>query len=139
MSRSPSLPSKPRLVRMTWLAWLCALCLLGMQGLGQLHGIAHGVSLQNTLSSAATGAVTMTVEVMAKVTAKVAVSGGWGHQSGDADCHVFDHLSQGQFLASQTALDGAAVAPLQAAAPVWAGAELVARWKRSARAPPLSA
>lgn len=127
MSRSPSLPSKLRLVRMTWLAWLCALCLLGMQGLGQLHGIAHGVALQNTLSSAATGA------------AKMAASGGWGHQSGDADCHVFDHLSQGQFLASQTAFDGAAMAPLQAAAPVWAGAELAARWKRSARAPPLSA
>lgn len=129
MTRSSSFHNQPRLVKMTWLAWLCALCLLGMQGLGQMHGIAHGGSLQTTLTTTLSSAATDSVKV----------SDGWGHHSGDADCHVFDHLSHDQFLASQTALDCAAVAHLQPTTPIWAGAELAARWKRGARAPPLSA
>jgi len=127
MNRLPSL-RKPS-ARQFWLALLCALCLLGIQGLGHWHGIAHGGQpvLQSPLD---TGLDTAH---------KLSSSDGWGHQSGDADCHVFDHVSHEHWLIGAASLAIAALAHHLPSAPSLAGAELAARWKRGARAPPLLA
>lgn len=131
MSRSFSASPRPRRpLRSGGLAWLCALCLLAMQALGLWHGIAHG--------GAASGPATIWSQARSSApsAALPTASDGWGHQSGDADCHVFDHLSHEQWLQGSLALDCAALAHLIPTAPIWAGAELAARWKRGARAPP---
>lgn len=117
---SPRRSARP--ARSLWLALLCALSLLGLQGLGQWHGIAHAAKA-GTFSTA--GGV-----------ATVASSDFWGHAIGDADCHVFDHLSHDDWLAAAQAVACDKLADSAPAAPALAGADLAARFKRGARGPP---
>lgn len=106
--------------RRFWLALLCALCLLGLQSLGQWHGIAH---------AAKAGTNTAAVGLASP-------SDLWGHAIGDADCHVFDHLSHDHWLAAAQTVACDRLADVASAAPALAGAELAARFKRGARGPP---
>lgn len=122
MHAPPSPRRSTRPARSLWLALLCALSLLGLQGLGQWHGIAHAVKA-GTFSTA--GGV-----------ATVASSDFWGHAIGDADCHVFDHLSHDDWLAAAQAVSCDKLIDRAPAAPALAGADLAARFKRGARGPP---
>lgn len=121
--RSPRRSTRP--ARSLWLALLCALSLLGLQGLGQWHGIAHAAKA-GTMSTAGGGTILTTV----------ASSDLWGHAIGDADCHVFDHLSHDHGLVAAPAVACDQLADNAPALPVRAGAELAARFKRGARGPP---
>jgi|SRR6218665_2028974 len=131
MNRLPRLSglSRPS-ARQFWLALLCALCLLSIQGLGHWHGIAHG---------GAAGELPAQLSQLDGSGHKAGSPDGWGHQSGDADCHVFDHVSHEQWLIGAASLAIAALAHHLPSTPALAGAELAARWKRGARAPPLLA
>ena len=112
--------------RRFWLALACALCLLGFQGVGHWHRVAHIAGLAGvplTLNPAG-----------ALVKADV-----WGHQSGDADCHLFDQLSHDHAPGSAALPACAAIDPVLPVAQVLASADTAAHWKRGARGPPLSA
>ncbi|MDN3920571.1 hypothetical protein [Roseateles violae] len=120
-----ALRSQPRHpARQFWLAWLCALALLASQGLGHWHRIAHGARLGNV--AALSGVVLKSVD-------------GWGHQSGDADCHLFDQLSHDQLLSDSGAPACLAGVAIEAGAALPADAAAAARWKRGARGPPVLA
>ena len=62
----------------------------------------------------------------------------WGHQSGDADCKLFDQLSHE--LGPGSAITAACAAPVQLATldAVSIRADTAALWKRGARGPPIS-
>lgn len=99
------------------LAWLCALCLLGFQAAGHWHRIAHAGGLSGHSSAADIG---------------------WGHHSGDAECHLFDQLGQGD---GPTARERPLCGPQSHVVPTSASctlADLAACWKRGARGPPVS-
>lgn len=130
MSRAGRLLVRSRSPRANWLAWLCVACLLAVQSLGHWHGIAHGSKLL--------GLVVPVSQAEAEAPS-ARITDGWGHHSGDADCHVFDQLSHHQGLSSSSTLACVVASHVQSAAPIWAGAELAARWKRGARAPPVCA
>ena len=108
---------RPQQARQVWLAWLCALCLLGFQGVGHWHRIAHagGQSTIETLENKASG---------------------WGHQSGDADCKLFDQLSHDLGPSSTAAVFCAAPVQLAATDVVNIRIDTAAQWKRGARGPP---
>ena len=119
---------RPQQARQIWLAWLCALCLLGFQGVGHWHRIAHagGVSsIGNSIGTSTIGSVE-----------KTAV---WGHQSGDADCKLFDQLSHELGPGSTSAVVGAASVQLATADTVSIRIDTAALWKRGARGPPIFA
>lgn len=107
--------------RQFWLAWLCALCLLGFQGVGHWHRIAHAGGLAG-------------LEGQTEKT-----SSNWGHQSGDAGCHLFDQLGHDQAPTASVGMACAVQSPLQPGATNCPRAFLAACWKRSARGPPISA
>lgn len=112
-----------------WLALLFALCLLSMQALGQWHRVVHG-NASSTAQALASQAD--------KGTALLALgdAGFWGHQAGDAACHLLDQLGQHQLPGAGCELgllkmaqgDAPGLQPASAAAQVF--------WKRGARGPP---
>ena len=106
---------RPQQARQIWLAWLCALCLLGFQGVGHWHRIAHAGG-QSTLAKADI----------------------WGHQSGDADCKLFDQLSHDLGPGSAAAVICTAPVQLATAGTVSIRIDTAALWKRGARGPPIS-
>ncbi|MBB4841513.1 hypothetical protein HNP55_000008 [Paucibacter oligotrophus] len=109
-----------------WLALLLALCLLSMQALGQWHRMVHSKPALATLALGQGGS------------ASLASPDGsfWGHQAGDAACHLLDQLGQHQLPTAGCALgllqmaqgDAPGLQPSSAAAQLF--------WKRGARAPP---
>ena len=108
---------RPQQARQIWLAWLCALCLLGFQGVGHWHRIAHAGGASSSLDKASS----------------------WGHQSGDADCKLFDQLSHELGPGRTAAVLGAAPVQLAAADTVSIRIDTAALWKRGARGPPIFA
>ena len=102
-----------------WLLWF-AFVLLSFQTLGHLHRHIHAVGQ----SSGASVAVALE---------------GWGHQSGDLSCQLFDQLSQDHAPGAQLAIDAAPAIPLLPAATAWVSGAAAGHWKRGARGPPLSA
>ncbi|WP_124453628.1 hypothetical protein [Paucibacter sp. KBW04] len=110
------------------LALLCALCLLSMQALGQWHRVVHGnapvaiLALHQAGAKAGSSSWTDT--------------GFWGHQAGDAACHLLDQLGQHQLPTAGCELgllqmgrgDVPGLLPASAAAQLF--------WKRGARGPP---
>ncbi len=112
-----------------WLALLCLLSLLSMQSLGQWHRLVHGnapaaiVALHKAAPAAGT-------------TASMLDAGFWGHQAGDAACHLLDQLGQHQLPTAGCELGllqmGAVDVPnLQVLS---AATQLL--WRRGARGPP---
>ncbi|MCV2353833.1 hypothetical protein LNV09_06600 [Paucibacter sp. B2R-40] len=109
----------PTPARQFWLACWLALVLLSFQTLGHLHRHAH-----------AHGG---TVGVVKGVSAL----DGWGHQSGDLSCQLFDQLSQDHATGGQFSLDATAPMHVLPAATPWVNGAPASYWKRGARGPPL--
>jgi hypothetical protein len=110
-----------------WLVCWLALALLSFQTLGHLHrqAHAHALSGSTTIAAKASGA-------------SVASSAdGWGHQSGDLSCQLFDQLSQDHAPGGQFVLDTAAQVNALPAATPWVNGASANHWKRGARGPPL--
>jgi len=109
---------RPQKARQIWLAWLCALSLLAFHGIGHWHRIAHADG-QNTVGP-------------------VDKAADWGHQSGGADCKLFDQVSHD--LGPGRSANIACAAPVQLATADIVNIRLdsAARWKRGARGPPIS-
>ncbi|MCV2358724.1 hypothetical protein LNV08_07005 [Paucibacter sp. TC2R-5] len=64
---------------------------------------------------------------------------GWGHQSGDLSCQLFDQLSQDHAPGVQYAVDASVQAHFLPAATPWIDGSSASFWKRGARGPPLQA
>ncbi|MCV2370995.1 hypothetical protein [Roseateles oligotrophus] len=111
-----------------WLVCWLALALLSFQTLGHLHRHAHAHAAS---ASAAQGASLAAL--------KLPGLDGWGHQSGDLSCQLFDQLSQDHAPGGQFSLDIAAESHLQPVATPWVNGCPASHWKRGARGPPLLA
>lgn len=110
------------------LALLFALCLLSMQTLGQWHRVVHG--------NAYAAALSLGMGKQGAASASLGDAGFWGHQAGDAACHLLDQLGQHQLPTAGCELGllqmGQGIAP--ELHPTSAAAQVF--WKRGARGPP---